>query len=300
MGVYAARGVSHRGGAPRRGSRSEGGIRPAVEPTGEPQAGAARPGRRRRSRTSEGDGQWTCAWTRPRTWARPSRRNQGTISSDNAGSTQPGAASSPAIMATSVRAGIDRARDRLLGLGGQALAAETPARLPLEVADHRHAERREQRQQKAENTRFDVVAPDELQDAACRGVSREQQERDADPVRQHLVAPGMVLFLVGQVAQVPHGQQGGAPFDHAFDSECEQGQAPGAHRLVEGKTALAEDVEEGQPEQPAHAAVEGLGVRPAGGCGTGRQRGRLGFHPRILCRPAALPAPGNRMAGRES
>ena len=52
MGVYAARGVSQRGGAPRRGSRSEGGIRRAVERTREPLAGDAAGGR---SRTSGGD-----------------------------------------------------------------------------------------------------------------------------------------------------------------------------------------------------------------------------------------------------
>src|SRR5213593_3368760 len=47
--------------------------------------------------------QWTWAWTRPRTCVSPSRRNHGTMRSESAGSTHPGAPASPATIATSVR-----------------------------------------------------------------------------------------------------------------------------------------------------------------------------------------------------
>ena len=59
------------------------------------------------------------------------------------------------------------------------------------------------------------VAPNELEDAARQRVGREQEKRHADPARQHLVAARVVLLLVGEVPQVPHGEERGAPFDHA-------------------------------------------------------------------------------------
>ena len=79
--------------------------------------------------------QCTCAWTRPRTCARPSRRNHGTIRSESAGSTQPGAREEARDHREHRQRRVDRAGDRLLRLRGQALAAEAAARLPLEVPD---------------------------------------------------------------------------------------------------------------------------------------------------------------------
>ena len=100
-------------------------------------------------------------------------------------------------------------------------------------------------------------SPDELDDAAHERVGREQEKRDADPPREDLVAVGVVLLLVGEVTQVPDRQERRPALDHALEAEGEQRQAPGPDRLEEGQAPLAEDVQEGQSEQPVHALAQG-------------------------------------------
>ena len=132
--------------------------------------------------------------------------------------------------------------------------------------------------------------PSELDDAARERVGGEQEERDADPPREHLVAVGVVLLLVGEVAQVPDRQERGAALDDALQAEGEQRQAAGPDRLEEGQAPLAEDVEEGEPEQPVHPPAQGPALvgRRSGGPG-GRVAG--GGHAGILCRRRLAPAP---------
>src|SRR5262245_26349409 len=105
--------------------------------------------------------------------------------------------------------GVDRAGDRLLGLGREALASEPVARLPLEVPDEGHAEGREESEEEADRARLDARAAKELEGPARERVRREQEEGDADPAGQHLVPMCVVLLLVGQVPEVAHREEGG-------------------------------------------------------------------------------------------
>src|SRR6185369_7277830 len=51
------------------------------------------------------------------------------------------------------------------------------------------------------------------------------------------------------------------PLDDAFDREGQEREAPGSHRLVEAEAPFPEHVDEGQTEQPVHAALQRGAVR---------------------------------------
>ena len=86
---------------------------------------------------------------------------------------------------------------------------------------------------------------------------------DVDPAREHAVPPRMVLLPVGEQPQVPDREEGRSPFDHALESEREEREASGPQSLHEPQAALADDVDEREPEQPVHPPLENARIRGA-------------------------------------
>ena len=125
----------------------------------------------------------------------------------------------------------------------------------------------------------------ELEDRPDENVRSQQEERDADPARERVVVAGVVLFLVGEEAQVSHGKKRRAALDRALDREGKEGEASGAESFVEPDTPFAEHVHEREPEEPVHPALEGARLEGrAGESGRGGNRVR---HRAILVGGAA-------------
>ena len=173
--------------------------------------------------------------------------------------------SRPATIATQRQRRVDRAGDRLLGFRGEALAAEAAARLPLEVADERHPERREHRQEETERARLD---------AASRGGSRRRRapactsasSRNETPIQRARTWSRRAWSSSSSARwrRCADRQERGAAFDDALEAEREQGEAPRPDRLEEGEAPFPEDVDEGQAEQPVHPPAQGRAVLRGG------------------------------------
>src|SRR5262245_7733290 len=152
---------------------------------------------------------------------------------------------------------VEGAGDRFFGLRREPFAPQLPARLPLEISDQRHSERSEDREEQADHALLLMrVSARDFDRSTHQRVRRKKEERVSDPAREDLVPPGVVLFLVRQVAQVAHRKKRGAPLDDALEAEREEGETARANGFEKREASLAENVEERQSEQPAHAPPE--------------------------------------------